>query len=191
MEPSATICGTADHRSGKARSASHLHQQTFYRGSTGVPKTATININRAIHWTARQQEQQRATDRSTMRHGPLPVKIAIAPQPTANRSAIDRRICDGHRLLLPRQPSEPKPACKKPSAKRTQQVVPTVDGLCMHSNYQQWVSRSPYRNYYNDRRVLSETTTSATLQSQEWQRCQMGDDPPKRNNKSVQANSHR
>jgi hypothetical protein len=109
MEPAAMICGTADHWSGKHRSES-------------TRRSAATSISTNEPTTAAAQEclrplllPQRATDRTTT------VKIAIATykpkdrsrpaKPTANRSAINCRICDGHRLPIYRgSQDEPNPA---------------------------------------------------------------------------------
>jgi hypothetical protein len=64
---------------------------------------------------------------------------------------------------------------------------------CQGRDYQQWVSGSPYQNNYNKRRVQSGMTTSTTYRNprSDNEITRVGDDPPKGNNKPVQADSHK
>jgi hypothetical protein len=110
------ICGTADHRSG----STGVSRNDAPQQRPPSPPTAKARYhrqhrtkNRDIRWTARQQQRnerpievQEAWTPSEDQHCLSKNKPKDRPrpaQPTANRSAIDRRICDGHILLLPRQ----------------------------------------------------------------------------------------
>jgi hypothetical protein len=95
-----------------AHSYTHLHQRTFYRGSTGVPKTATT-AHTTTNKANRYDRTYRGSRQSLSLHEQTQQQIRVMDPTGKNQQTTgvpEHRRSASARNHLQRQPRAPKPA---------------------------------------------------------------------------------